>query len=498
MTNQMMNLVYLPFLIISAILFAAVLRNNRRSFLNWQCIGFYGCLTVWISLEMLTFTLKNHFWIRYVYDLKLIVVTFNAVSLFLLLLGFYRLNRIFPSQLPAALSAIPAVTTVLALTSPWHNLLRSEFVIVSTEPFTLVRHVRAPWFYIHMLYCQLLVVAIGVVILVFYRSLPKAYRSGSVLMLSSILFYLAGTIVETSRLDNNPLDFTVICACIGSIFFYMAIIVYGRASYLNIERQEIFNYLDVSVFILDDGGRVVDINSAAESWLATLETPLTNIPFDELVERLKAERKITVKPAEEGAGEYLYLTNTRYPLIFRMLREQLVDDRGDVVGFFVTVADITRNRLFVERLRELAGVDPLTGLYNRHGYHEELRRLDHPDNLPLTVIMGDVNGLKRVNDEVGHEAGDKLLQYVAKVIKDCCPEDGIIARIGGDEFAVLLPRCGNEEGKCLIRDIQVRMSALATGEYQAAIAMGAATKTGAAENLNSLVTEADRLMYRAK
>jgi diguanylate cyclase (GGDEF)-like protein len=498
LTNQTVLLVYFPMLVISAILLVSVMRHDKKRSLIRYSLAFYICLVGWIIGEMLYYTLTDPALLRYVYDLKLIFVSFNAVATFMTVAAFYRLKRSIPRWLPAALCVIPAITSILALTSPWHELIRQDYRLVSIVPFTRATEIRAIWFHVHTVYCQLLLLTIAAIIIVRYHRLPRAYRRGSVLLLPSLVIYFGGALTETLNLDGLPLDFTLICASIASVTFYMSTTANGRADYLSFKHQEIVNYLDEAVFILDNIGRIVDVNIAAKNWLRTVKTAYAYIPFEELLAKLKAEGRITRKPAEDGEGEYIYCIDTKYPLIYQMRREDILDDNGRAAGSFVLLTDITRNRLFVELLREMAGVDPLTDLYNRYGYQEALRKIDREENLPLSVVLGDMNGLKKVNDSFGHEAGDKLLKYAARIIRDCCPENGCAARIGGDEFVILLPSCSREDAAHVIRRIHERLSLPTEEGYLATIALGAATKTLPSENINILLGEADKTMYQAK
>jgi len=93
-----------------------------------------------------------------------------------------------------------------------------------------------------------------------------------------------------------------------------------------------------------------------------------------------------------------------------------------------------------KEIKNLSYHDQLTGLYNRRYYEEELKRLNTKRNYPLALIMADVNGLKLMNDAFGHKTGDTLLRKIADILKASCRADEIIARIGGDEFIILLPK----------------------------------------------------------
>ncbi len=134
-------------------------------------------------------------------------------------------------------------------------------------------------------------------------------------------------------------------------------------------------------------------------------------------------------------------------------------------------------RLLVTEVEYLSFHDGLTGLYNRRFFDKELKRLDTSMNLPLTMMMLDVNGLKLTNDAFGHRAGDKLLTRVANVLQDTCRAKDIVARIGGDEFAILLPQWNDEQAHQLSNRIQKAISYEQVEGLPVSISCGWGTKT---------------------
>ncbi|CAG0933915.1 GGDEF domain-containing protein [Geobacter sp.] len=118
---------------------------------------------------------------------------------------------------------------------------------------------------------------------------------------------------------------------------------------------------------------------------------------------------------------------------------QRVDYLGEFsIAFNEMINALREKRRTEEQLRHLSIHDPLTGVYNRMYFTEEMERLERGRHYPVSIIVADLDGLKQVNDTQGHAAGDRLIQAAAQVLKDGVRADDVVARIGGDEFAVIL------------------------------------------------------------
>jgi diguanylate cyclase (GGDEF)-like protein len=164
----------------------------------------------------------------------------------------------------------------------------------------------------------------------------------------------------------------------------------------------------------------------------------------------------------------------------------------------VVVRNITERKHAEERLKYLSFHDILTGIYNRSYFEEELKRLDTKRQLPLSIIMGDVNGLKTINDTFGHQEGDRLLIDAAAILKKACRKEDIVCRIGGDEFAVLLPKTKKETA---IKICSRLRKACETTERAVALirfALGVATRNGDDQNFDEVFREAENMMYLDK
>ncbi len=160
--------------------------------------------------------------------------------------------------------------------------------------------------------------------------------------------------------------------------------------------------------------------------------------------------------------------------------------------------DITEKYEKQQEVEFLSFRDYVTGLYNRRYMEDAIERLDTKSNLPLAVMVVDINGLKLANDAFGHEMGDKLIKSVADIIKKTCRSDDIVGRVGGDEFLILLPNTNYRQAK----RIQDRMIKEASHVREDALivsfALGCAVKTNLSQDIREVEKTADKNMYRHK
>jgi diguanylate cyclase (GGDEF)-like protein/PAS domain S-box-containing protein len=178
-----------------------------------------------------------------------------------------------------------------------------------------------------------------------------------------------------------------------------------------------------------------------------------------------------------------------------MLTEIVLDGKR---VFHALLRDIGERKEFEKKLEYLSYHDQLTGLYNRRFFEEELIRLDVKRNLPMTIVLGDVNGLKLINDSFGHSIGDELLKKAAEAIKQGCREDDIVARLGGDEFIILLPKTDAFQTEQIIKRIKAEAANNNVGSIDLSISFGYQTKQDEEEIVSDVFKKAEDYMYREK
>ena len=204
------------------------------------------------------------------------------------------------------------------------------------------------------------------------------------------------------------------------------------------------------------------------------------------------ETKKTVKKEEKielGNGENLYTEIIKTPVL---------NDNNEVSGIIGLLLDITDRKKIEKKLKYLSYTDILTKVYNRTCFEEKAKKIFKEENLPMGIIMGDTNGLKIVNDTLGHEEGDELLKLTTKVLKDVCKGNELIFRMGGDEFAIIIPKAKENECETLIKNIIDSCNNYKHDLIKISIALGYSVTYDLDKSIYDTLKEAEDMVYRKK
>ncbi|NTW05538.1 MAG: PAS domain S-box protein [Peptococcaceae bacterium] len=174
------------------------------------------------------------------------------------------------------------------------------------------------------------------------------------------------------------------------------------------------------------------------------------------------------------------------------------DQEGNISGVVIVMRDSTEKKKKQAEIEYLSFYDQLTGVYNRRFFEEELKRRNVEVNLPLSIAILDVNGLKLANDAFGHSQGDKILKDVTKAIIAESRTDDIVARIGGDEFVILLPKTSHNQTQIIIDRMRKAIVKEKVNDINLSVSFGWATKTEISQELQKILLEAEDNMYACK
>lgn len=224
-------------------------------------------------------------------------------------------------------------------------------------------------------------------------------------------------------------------------------------------------------------------------------------------DRIEKWVRVLVPMKSNETGKIIAVLGMNYPADTFFSLAKINTIKSVLLVFFILISLITlyivfnkNNQLKAERdkIKYLNYHDYLTGLCNRMFYEEELKRLDTKANLPLTILMGDVNGLKLINDSFGHSVGDELLKKAAEVINKGCRGSDIVARTGGDEFIILLPQTDSLQTEKIIKRIKNLLLEEKIASLDVSISFGHVTKTDENDKIQGVLKRAEENMYSNK
>lgn len=266
--------------------------------------------------------------------------------------------------------------------------------------------------------------------------------------------------------------------------------------------RNLFEKSPVGLLRCNKRGGITDVN---QSYLNILKAPVKQVARDL---NLITNRSVLLpqienwsKVFDEGislVSEIQFVSYWGKYLWVQYKIDPVKDENGDVMEVIIACEDITERKGNEEKIKFLSFNDSLTGVYNRAFFNQEVKRLDVPRQWPLSMIMGDVNGLKLVNDAFGHHQGDKILINITRILRTVCREEDIIARWGGDEFIILLPQTVEKDAEMICERIRKACREAKADPIQASIALGTAVKESKDENIYDVLSRAEDRMYRNK
>jgi diguanylate cyclase (GGDEF)-like protein/PAS domain S-box-containing protein len=340
----------------------------------------------------------------------------------------------------------------------------------------------------------------------------RSIRSIKVL-LTGIVIYFIGHSVYQSLIIAGPLQ-RFPSSTISMLFLFIFIFMSIMQIEISVQQLSLVKVIDSikdCIIISDSNGNILRINKCLEDKIIGKDIKTGNKKIS--AENIKEKIFSSINDRNNAREFFEFINSNRIKSInkdirigndgnismFNVAGSTIIDKNNKALGKLSIFRDITQRSVLEKKIKYLSFHDNLTGLYNRAYFNEEIKRLDTARQLPLSIIMADIDGLKAVNDNFGHKEGDRLISTVAKILKKYSRKEDIVARWGGDEFITLLPGTAALKVEKIMERIKKTLPNLSSNKNTLiSISMGSATKIRAEQSIEAIIEEADKNMYRSK
>lgn len=485
---------YIIGILITLILTIIILKSKAGKDYRLASILLIAC-TLWMlgcALEIINATLIG----KIIFGrIQYFGISTVPLLFFLLTMKYAGFSWILKKERIIILSIIPAISLILFLTNNIHALMwKSEIIHTSGLLTVLSINDYGIAFWIWTAFSYVLFLISTIFLFSIFASRYRFFRYQAVTLISALITAWAINVLYVFKIiPSIKFDLTPIAVTFSSLVLVFGFTYLKIGDIVPINYESIIGSIKDGVIVLDKESRINFMNKQAQDLFSPngdfIGKPIDNIWND---------YRIHFTGSEQETEKDLIINTCQENKYFNISVSLLKISSMEIGGRLIVIRDITERKKSEEKIKYISFHDNLTNLYNRAYFDEELKRLDRERQLPLSIIVGDVNGLKLINDGFGHKKGDLLLRKCAKVLVKSCRSEDIICRWGGDEFAIFLPKTHEEEAKEIIERIRQGCISLENKKLPLSISLGVATKTENQQNLQKVIKSAEDRMYRRK
>ena len=264
--------------------------------------------------------------------------------------------------------------------------------------------------------------------------------------------------------------------------------------------RDLFENANDVIYTHGVDGKLLSVNKATEKLFGFSRNDIANYTaMDFLIpEQHQAVIELFNQNKDHLQPVYyeLSVVNTRGERYELDVSRRLIFENSNVAEYQCIARDVTERKRMEEKLKYLSMHDSLTGLYNRAYFSEELSRLESGRCDPVGIIVCDLDDLKKTNDSIGHDAGDEMINTVVRLIQSCFRTNDVIARIGGDEFAIVLPNSDEDVCTYLVAKMKSAMAEHnKISPHIIGVSAGFAIRLSTLQKLDEVLKQADYAMY---
>ncbi|MFF2481082.1 histidine kinase N-terminal 7TM domain-containing protein [Paenibacillus sp. NPDC058071] len=432
----------------------------------------------------------------------------------LLIIHFLGMDRFLKPALKKGMFVMPIITIALVLTNEWHHFYYRSVTVSPGVAFLRVELDAGPWYIIQGAYTFGCMIGGLVLLLVHWNRMKSSYRPQHISMMLGLLLPIIGDFAYLGNLTPQGMDPIPVIMAVTAALYLWALASKGMLNVAPIARDYLFESMSDGVFVLDHDNRLVDYNKAAALIMPELKPAAVGRSLEPLW-RLHTDVALDMTPVEtvdltEGGQEEIAWRLGDKSMHYQVRVSAVRNRNGQQIGRLIVLIDVTEMVRLQEQLRKLAYHDGLTGVYNRmHFIHlsESLLWRSSSNQTPLALVLFDIDHFKRINDEFGHDAGDRALTHIVGVCRSLLRPEDVFARYGGEEFVLAMPGLTGEQAEAAAHRLRAGIAGQPLQIPMNTVYLTASFGIAVAESdfpyeeegaIDRLLKAADRALYRSK
>lgn len=413
------------------------------------------------------------------HELKYLGVTTLTVHIFLFTVYFSNLASVINRRHISALYLFPILSMLVIATNGYHHLFRQSIWVGMQGGMGIVFTRSGILFYM-MAFIMYSISLLSTLICVNrIISVAQIHRMKYVMLLNGIIGPIViNAFYNVFDMNSHSIDPTPIVMGVMAILMYFAYKLDRAFDIIPVAREQVFRQIAQPVFVTNTDYLINDFNAMAEKEFNLSVKETLGRHIESVCPDILASDKL------ENQGR-----------IYEIQKSDMVIASGANIGHAFSLRDITEKELYMMQLQLLSYHDSLTDVYNKH-YLNEWKDEINTAMLPIGLIYSDMNFLKKINDTYGHEVGDQMIIGMARALEKIIEDQGIVVRLGGDEFLIVMPSVSQD----VLSQVAQKIKAikLPYESVSATVSVGADMMQSIDEDFYEVMKRADMAMYRDK
>ncbi len=505
----------------AAVVLASLLHvawNNRRDPVGRWFATTLIALTVWAvgyCFEIMSLDVQGKIFFA---NIEFLGVATVSVCWWEMIRRYLDLGKI-PRMITAVLWLVAGATIIMAFTNPGHLFRGVPSIISGEAPFPILHADYGAW-YTWVLLPETALLNAAVLFLLARATIQakRFYRRQFALLFFALLVPLLGSGFYVLGFSVwKDYNLTVALSGLSGLLMGVGLFRWRLFSIIPLAHDRVIENLTDGVLVVDREERILELNGSAERIIGLRRNDVFGRAAGEVLAPYPVLLEVLATPDGDPVGAAsrrdMVIKHDGIARYFALSSSRVTSHRGEPLGATVIMHDMTERVRLFEQARELANKDDLTGLPNRrHFFEQTTKEIDraHRYRKPVSLLLFDIDHFKQVNDAHGHRAGDRLLRDLAQACRRELRSSDVIGRVGGEEFAVLLPETDLDvamEAADRLREAVESLRVVSDQDdrndgVSVTISVGVAQlqvgSFGNSETLDSVYERADRALYRAK